>query len=1196
MTQHQCPSSKGKVEPPSGPRHLARLNGRAAWRSTEEFVDAPDFREFLEREFPAGASELLSTSRRDFVKLMGASLALAGASTIPGCRRPDHKILTYSREVPEEVIPGKPLFYATAMPLPCGGAEGLLVETHEGRPTKVEGNPLHPNNRGRASAEALASVLGLYDPDRLVNPRYDNPARGRLNATWDDFRVWAERDLKAYDATRGDGVAFIAEPSEGPAWEHARALLRSRWPNAEWVAWSPAAVDEPMAGARIAFGEPLREVFFTERARVIVSLDRGLIEDEPGAIANSRGIASMRRPMTSHDEMSRIYVAESAFSTLGGLADHRVRLAPSRIAAFAVELARALLRHNPDLPGAARLRDALAGVGVPGGDDLHIPMASGESGSFFDALAADLLAPEHMGRSLIVAGATQPPAVHALTHALNAALGNIGTTVAYLPVSEERAAPAHDGIRRLTERMRSGSVTAVFCLNVNPVYDAPADLNFAEAYARVPARVCLSVGASETAAASTWSLNGAHYLETWGDAVAADGTVSAIQPMIAPLYEPSHSALEFLGLLATGEAVSGHDLVRAAWRERLGFAEGDARFETVWRRALHDGVLAGSAPSPVRPSVRFDAVAESLAGLDIPAPPTTASMELVFTLGAVGDGRHGNNGWLHEKGDPVTKVAWDNPAAVSPATAKALRLEPDPYTARQEPRARVATLSVGGRTITVPVWISPGMADGVVSLSFGYGREVCGLVGTGVGVNAYSVRQAGHGRVVRGATLTRTGDHFPISSTQNHWSLESRTAVAREIDLPIFRTRMAELEHAGKATVKDPFVTGMSSLGLAEKLGELSHTPPNLSLYENPYNQSRGNPDPRAVDPKTGRPPAYSTRPQWGMTIDLSTCTGCGACMIACQSENNIPVVGKKEVAKGREMHWIRVDRYFVGDDLNDPEEMIAQPVACVQCENAPCETVCPVNATVHDEEGLNVMAYNRCIGTRYCMNNCPYKARRFNFFDWAQSKFNGGLDPRYVPESMAKDSATRITFNQNFIPPRLRAKLDEISKMKQNPDVTVRGRGVMEKCTFCIQRINRARVEMKLQDLEHVPDGFFQVACQQACPSEAIVFGDILDPESAVSKNRTSHRGYLLLGYLNTRPRTSHMLRVRNPNPAIRAAVDRFHDHHHDTHDSHDTPGQGGAPGEPAHSWRHDPVRRTDDGGYAVSLRVLPISMGAPA
>ncbi len=1261
----QCPSTTkgdkrrpGKAELAGTTRTLMTTGGAGAprvWRSAGELSDTPEFREFLEREFPAGASELERTtdgeSRRDFLKLMGASLALAGAATIPGCRQPDHKILTYSKEVPEEIVPGKALYYATSMPLPGGGAEGLLVETHEGRPTKVEGNPLHPINRGRSSIWAQASVLGLYDPDRLKSPTYVNPVRGREGATWDDFKIWAARHFAQVDETKGDGLAFIASKRTSPTFEVVKARVLQRWPRATWVSYDALHTPGAARGTEIAFGAPMRERLHLDKAKVILSLDRDFLQTaswgEAGAMPNAREFASTRRPETSADDMSRLYVVESGFSVTGAQADHRLRVAPSRVGAFALAVARAILR---DLPSAGKLFEAVRGAEQAPGADINE--------AFVNACADDLRRAREGRGALVVAGPSQPPEIHALAHAINAALDSIGSTVSLVPMSAEEAADSGAQLADLIKRLNAGAVGTVVCLNANPVYDAPGGAgDFAAAFAKAPNRVTLSVEATETADASTWTLNGAHYLEAWGDTESLDGTVSPIQPMIAPLYEPAMSDIELLSLLTMsrreiaassvvpgamtldqarasfglsadeaahiskdldaigailGDAtrsektardaarrahpavmkLSGYDIVRAAWKERLG----EAGFDKAWRRALHDGVLAGSAPEGKAPDCDLGKVAGAVAAMPPPGPaPTKDALEVRFHASAAGDGCFAGNPWLQELPETGTRNVWDNPALMSPRTAAELGLTPDALTDKL-PDGQLATFTLGGRSVTAPVWLLPGMAEHTVILTVGYGRRVSGLVGDGVGVDVNPLRPVG-AMWARGLSVSAAAGEYPISSTQQHWSMEGRTAIVRAVDLPAFQKHHKEGSYA-----KHPIYGTRQAINFAERLGELSHTPPNISAYENPLNESKG-------DAKTGS--AFSTRPQWGMTIDLSTCTGCGACTIACQAENNIPVVGKRETQKGRSMHWIRVDRYFTTFDTHagqdeviaEPDEMLHQPVACVHCENAPCETVCPVNATVHGPEGLNYMTYNRCIGTRYCANNCPYKVRRFNFFEYGKLKFNGDYLGRETLEKIAPErggvtgSNAHNKININFIPPRLREKIDEIERMQKNPHVTVRMRGVMEKCTYCIQRINAARIETRLHDLANIPDGFFQVACQQACPSDSIVFGDLLDPESRVSKTVKSDRSYALLGYLNTRPRTSYLVKVRNPNPRL-VSEERKHSWEDPFHHDHDH-GHEHSPGEKTggdHAFRVEPRRRREDSGYALSLNVLGGASGVHA
>jgi MoCo/4Fe-4S cofactor protein with predicted Tat translocation signal len=1209
----QCPSTLGKSDPhehAKNPVHALQAaanrtraaggtTGRAYWRSLDELADTAEFRDFVEREFPAGASELLGgTTRRSFLQLMGASIALAGAATLPGCRRPDHKFLAYSKDVPEEIIPGKPLFYATSMPLPVAGAEGLLIETHEGRPTKVEGNPLHPINQGKSTIWSQASVLGIYDPDRLKFPIYRPSPEGPKEATWDDFKIWAEQNLTKFDQTQGDGLAIIAEKKSSPSRDAGRDAVLKRWPKATWIAYN--AVESPAAaeGSKAAFGAPMRELLSLDKAKIIVSLDRDFLGNaEPNVLVHSRQFAATRRVLKTSDAMSRLYAIEPGFSLTGAAADHRLRLAPSQVPAFAVALAKEIL-PKIQAPGSQSVRAAVDAMPAPTGLDTK----------FLAAVAGDLLDSANHGASLVLAGDSQPPWVHALAHALNAALGNVGQTVRYAPMGEEEASSSAVALVDLAKKMSAGAINTVICLSVNPLYDAPADADFQAAFKKVTARITFSVDDTETADASTWQLNAAHNLESWGDTQAWDGTIAPIQPMIAPLYEPALSEVEFLALLGGEKAPVGYEIVRANWKRLLGAAS----FEKVWKRALHDGVAAGSGKPGESAQVNFGGVATALAAAKLDPAPSQQSLDVVFETGHMYDGRFANCGWLQELPQSGTRIVWDNPALISPATAKAMGLLPDPYTVKY-PAGKVVTITLGGRSMSIPVWILPGIADNTVILQLGYGRKVCGLVGTGVGFNTYAVRDAANRRTARGARLepSKTGETYPISSTQNHWTLEGRSALLREVDLVAWQKHGESFDDSPDLIYGKP-----KHLNFAERLGNLAHAPPNISVYSNPFNRSPAEPDPKNIQTEPGdalrrtMPPAYTQGQQWGMSIDLSTCTGCGACTIACQAENNIPIVGKKEVAKGREMAWIRVDRYFVGGEgkgsgleggLGDrdidamvPDGMVHQPVACVHCENAPCETVCPVNATVHGPEGINYMTYNRCIGTRYCANNCPYKVRRFNFFDYGTAKFNGDYLGRETVEKIAPDrggvtgSGHHNKINVNLIPPRLRQKLDEIARMQKNPDVTVRARGVMEKCSYCIQRINYARVESKLQDLQGIPDGFFQTACQQACPTDAIVFGDILDKTTRASKMREHARSYMLLGYLNTRPRTTHMVRVGNPNPMLRKPIEDPFGEHGGGEGGHEAAPHGTGHAAEGHAQLFDSKRSRDTSGRTLSLRVL--------
>ncbi|MBL8757738.1 MAG: TAT-variant-translocated molybdopterin oxidoreductase, partial [Phycisphaerae bacterium] len=1131
----QCPSSKKEGKPIEKPRTAHALVGAgrggsaAYFRGLDELAGTTTFREAVEREFPPSASELLAgegESRRDFLKIMGAGFALAGVSTLAACRRPDHQIMPYAKSAPEHVIPGRPLFFATSMPLPGGGAEGLLIETHEGRPTKVEGNPLHPINQGKSSLWSQASILDLYDPDRLMTPMFvrgsGSDAGGAIEATWDDFDAWWGKHAATIPAS-GKGVAIFYDKASGPTRASLVARIRAKWPEAELVPVDALDGWNAIEGSRIAFGSPMREVPTIEKARVIVSIDRDFLQHEPTALRNARGWGASRAVYATKDGMSRLYVVEPSFSITGASADHRLALAPSLVPGFAVALARAVLTKRAGA-GSKALADALAAMPAE---------AAGVDAKFVAAAAEDLLSDEARGTGLVLCGRSQPPAVHALVAAINAALMSAGTTVAYVPASADEAVSSLGRMAVVAEKMKKGEISTAIALNCNPVFTAPAEADFAAAWAKVPTRIALSVDWNETVAASSWRLNGCHYLEMWGDTEAADGTIAPIQPMIAPLYA-GRSDIEVMAMLAAapGEGKpDGYELVRAAWKAKLG----EANFEKAWRRALFDGVLVGSAPAAKAAEVDFARVAGAIAKLPPVQAPSDSKLDVAFVVGANYDGRYANNAWLQELPEPCSHVCWDNPALISVRTAAKLGLMQTPET-DEKPKGRVGQINVGGRTVRVAFWAVPGLPDNTVILHTGMGRREVGVVGRGTGFNPLPLRTEAAAWYASGATVAPVTDGdtlYKISCTQTHWSMEGR-ALIREVDLAAWQIHGDE---APPAELKVDAYGRPRNLNFAELLegGEASHMPANVGIYNNPYNQSPAEPDPAARDAK-GKAPKYTVSPQWGMSIDLAKCTGCNVCTVACQSENNIPVVGKIEVNKGREMQWIRVDRYFRtspelakggGEDWAGPAQggdvgMIFQPVACVQCENAPCETVCPVNATVHGEEGHNYMTYNRCIGTRYCANNCPYKVRRFNFFDYGVAKYQGGLKDG-IAASLPSAVSENLPANHNLIPPRLRKKLEEISKMRMNPNVTVRSRGVMEKCTYCVQRTNEAKIDFKvnhpgLRPSDGMPDGIVQTACQQACPTNAITFGDILDTKShegkgsVVRQHREHARSYMLL------------------------------------------------------------------------------------
>jgi molybdopterin-containing oxidoreductase family iron-sulfur binding subunit len=985
-------SAGERIDLAAARERLAGLRGPRFWRGLEELAGSPGFREMLEREFPAGAEALDDPAgRRRFLKLMGASLAMAGVACT---RQPLETIVPYVQQ-PEEIVPGRPLTYATAMPL-GGYGFGVLAEAHMGRPTKIEGNPDHPASLGATSAFMQASVLSLYDPDRAQTVRHLGEIR-----PWGDFLEALRAAIEAQRPERGAGLRLLTRTVTSPTLAAAIAALRESLPEMRWHQHEAASRDAARAGARLAFGVPVETRYRLEQADVILALDADLLGAGPGHLRYAREFSRRRRVDGGGATRNRLYVVESMPTSTGAMADHRLPLRSSDVEAFAEAVA--------------------AAVGAS---------ARGEGGGPRDWIAAaarDLR--NHRGRSAVVAGDGQPPRVHALAHAINEALGNAGRTVVHTDAVEAEPVDQIGSIRDLVRDMSDGRVRLLVILGGDPAFDAPADLGFAAAMDRVGLRVHLADHDDETAARCHWSIPRAHYLESWGDVRAFDGTASILQPLIEPLWGGRTDA-EIVAVLAGRPTARAHDLVREHWAPRLG-----PGFEAAWRRALHDGLVRGTE-LPAR-SVAVSPGWDRGAG---PAPRAGAGdLEIVLRPDpTIWDGRFANNGWLQELPKPITRLTWDNAAIVSPATAGRLGVASED----------VIELRVGGRAVRAPVWVQPGHAGGSVTVHFGYGRRRAGRVAEGAGFDAYPLRAAAAPWFALGLEVARTGERYPLACTQIHHAMEGRDLV-RAADLAHFREHPDFARHIG-------------------------HEPgPEETLY--PPDHPRGD---------------YA----WGMSIDLNACIGCGACVVACQAENNIPVVGKEQVAVGREMHWLRVDRYYEGD-LDNPR-VLHQPVPCMHCENAPCELVCPVGATVHSSEGLNDMVYNRCVGTRYCSNNCPYKVRRFNFFN-------------FHPD----------------VAPTL--------KMLANPDVTVRGRGVMEKCTYCVQRINGARITARRED-RRIRDGEVVTACQAACPAEAIAFGDIGDPASDVARRKADPRSYGILTELGTRPRTTYLAAVRNPNPAL--------------------------------------------------------------
>ena len=977
---------------------LTEARGPRYWRTLDELAETPEFAEMLSREFPRQAMQWASsTTRRDVLKIMGASLALGGLSAC--VKLPLQPIVPYVRQ-PEEMVLGKPLFYASTMPF-NGNPIPVLVESHEGRPTKIEGNPQHPATKGGSDVFSQASVLGMYDPDRSQYVLY----RGEMRS-WGQLMDWLRQPMAAMKAAGGAKLRVLSGSTTSPTQLAQKKEFAARYPRAKWYQWDPVNRDNAYLGAELAFGQPVETVYNFDKAKIILSLDGEFLASAyPGFHRYALQFSKRRRPELK-EEMSRMYSVESSPTNTGAKADHRLRMKASAIENFA---------------------RAIAGqLGVSG--------ASGQiNGARAQKVAAALvrdLQANH-GKSVVVVGDHLPPAVHALAHAINAQLGAIGQTVSYADrISGGNASTVSNvtQLKQLVAEMNSGAVDMLVILGVNPVYDAPQDIDFLGAMQKVGTRIHHGLYNDETAQYCHWHVNGTHYLEEWGDARTFDGTVSIIQPLIAPLYG-GVSEIEMTGALLGREEPAGFQAVQGYWQAQK--TGGD--FNTWWRTALHDGFVANTS-SPARP----------LSAKGMIPPPTAApqgEIEIVLRWDpAAFDGRFANNAWLQENPKPMTAVCWDNPVLVSLETAKKLKLETEDE----------IEITAGSQKVKGSVWITPGHADDTITVFVGYGRERAGKVGTGLGFNAYKLRSSNGSSIVAG-TLKKTGEKYELASPQGQQNMDGRAIV-----------RVATLEEF----IKTP--------GFAHEMVEAPG--PELTMYA-PYEYKES---------------------KWGMAIDLNSCIGCNVCRIACYAENNISVVGKMEVKRGHIMHWLRLDVYHEGDP-HDPKTYF-QPVNCMQCENAPCEVVCPVGATTHSTEGLNDMVYNRCVGTRYCSNNCPYKVRRFNFLlysDWETQQL----------------------------------------KFQRNPDVTVRSRGVMEKCTYCVQRITAGRIEAEEKNQRepngrlNIADGAVLTACQQACPADAIVFGDLNDKNSRVSRLKASERNYGLLEDLNTRPRTTYMAAVRNPN-----------------------------------------------------------------
>jgi MoCo/4Fe-4S cofactor protein with predicted Tat translocation signal len=1137
----------------------APATGRKYWRSLEEFADTPAFRAKLAQEFPRGAAELEGDelSRRSFMKFMGASVALAGFG-LTGCRRPLLHGVPYSKGV-EWQVPGNALHYATSMPR-RGGALPLIATTYSGRPTKLDGNPNVPGFNGATDIFGQAAILDLYDPDRsqvvlkVARPRpapapvaepdrlADNttvpppvsPAgagipvgdeRGKNydEATLDDF--WKElTDVRStYKGNGGDGLAILAEPSTSPTRERLRGELQKQFPQLVWAEYDPWAGNAPDRGPLYDFS----------KADVIVSLDCDFLGASEGTPQTIAGFAAGRRKLGKTQEMmSRLYVIEGRLSLTGSMADHRLRIPSSAIGGIATLLA-------GKLGGGLPTGNSFAAFNDPAVDQ------------WVTAMAADLQ--KAGARALVVCGSQQPAAVHAAVAAINTALG-------VLAAGSTMTGSAAFSLADLAEQMSQGKVKTLLVLCGNPAFTAPTELGFDELLGQVEQVIRLGLHVDETSATATTHVPATHFLEVWGDNWSWDGTYLSQQPIIEPLY-PSVSEIELIAFLA-GLPSKGFDLVQATFTSvtdqgnqvevpilgKMPVFRLRQGLENAWRQFIHDGF----ASLKQQPTVIGTLIDSSGKNVTPPRPLQPDEYELTFFLGNIDDGRYANNGWLQELSDPVTKLTWDNALLVSPNTATKLGVNVTPpngswadlpdtdWSPRSTDGTPIAPIAIDpmtaypmvrvttpdGRTLELPVLVAPGQHDQTLSLALGYGRTAPRLtkaqrdvvtpplrVAEGAGFNAYTLRTAATPGFVTGVKVEKISRTYPLATTQEHNSMEGRGLV-REASLDKYHDDPAFVQEIGidKETPQGA-LTGYQNY-------ESAYIPPEL-------NSPTHNPD----------------RPAWGMVIDLNTCTGCNTCTIACQAENNIPVVGKFQVLRGREMAWIRIDRYFATDVsggdptdskyLEDPQ-VLFQPMACQNCENAPCEPVCPVNATVHNDEGLNVMAYNRCIGTRYCANNCPYKVRRFNFFNYNERPIQnvklpvlGDVGELYLGPLAGRDGP--LTYKGS----------PESVMLQKNPNVTVRMRGVMEKCTYCVQRIEEAKIAQLRKSNEYgagsdnieLPTDGFKVACQQACPAEAITFGNMNDPKSRVSILKQDERNYGVLAYLGTRPRTSYLGRVRNPN-----------------------------------------------------------------
>ncbi len=1018
---------------------------RRYWRSMGELLRMPSFLQWAQHEFPQLDKELSlkenGHSRRRFLQLMGASMALAGLG-VSGCRRPETKIVPYNNK-PVNTVIGRGMYYASTFVL-AGRATGILAETHEGRPTKIEGNPLHPNSRGGTDIFAQASLLDLYDPDRSRSYR-----SGRNYVTREQFTEFADRLASELKAAGGAGLAILTQQHNSPAIEMVLQQMAQSMPQARVYVYEPLSPDPARPQA----------VYDFSKAKVIVSLDADIFGIEDDGTKYRRQFIDGRR-VDSEREMNQLYVIEPAISQTGAIADHRLALKASMVGAFA----QALL---------AELRGQDAKANLPA-----------KAQKWVTVLAKTL---RQAGASaVVVAGERQGDFVHQVAHQINAQLGSLGKAVAY-----RQQTPA-GSIRELADAIRSGAVKTLVIAHGNPAYDAPADLKFADLLKSVPQTIRLGLYDDETSQQCSWHVPAAHYLESWGDVRCSDGSICSIQPMIEPMFA-GMTTLELLARITGFGKADPYELVRESAR-RMGVVSDEA-----FTNYIQEGVLKGQLQ--LTTDAKFQAAE--------PAIPASDEIEICFAPDPkLYDGRFANNAWLQECPDPITKLTWDNAAIISLPLAKRLGLE----------TGDMVKIEIAGRSLDIPVFIMPGVADNSITLPLGYGRVKGGAIARGAGFDTYQLRTSESLGYAIGVKVSPLGQKYKLATTQEHWSFDLDRHMRNVADEQALERAIIR-EGSHEQFLKEP--------DFAKKMGE--HAPIRLNVYT---------------------APELTGANQWAMIVDLNACVGCNACVIACQAENNVPVVGKDEVIRGREMHWLRLDRYFVGEN---PEEVrtALQPMMCQHCENAPCEPVCPVNATVHSPEGLNEMVYNRCIGTRYCSNNCPYKVRRFNYFDWNKGTL------REQPEALRDAQVEPVPTKGWSRPQVFQPPMQEMLAMAKNPNVSVRIRGVMEKCTYCVQRIEAAKIQARSATGQgaangtdangnaavRVPEGAVVSACAQVCPTSAIQFGDISDTNSDFyrrwSAAKDGHpRSYEVLEHLNVRPRTHYMARIRNVNRELEEAA----------------------------------------------------------